>query len=50
MSQPSSLVEAVRVVRQLESALKACRAAPAVEKKKSVNVIGALADSEKIKN
>ena len=48
MSQPSSLVEAVRVVRQLESARKACRAAPAVEKKKSVNVIGASADSEKI--
>ena len=48
MSQPSSLVEAVRVVRQLESARKACRAAPAVEKKKFVNVIGASADSEKI--
>ncbi|KAL9952487.1 hypothetical protein ACROYT_G039751 [Oculina patagonica] len=34
MSQPASLVEAVRVVRRLESARKACQAVPSVEKKK----------------
>lgn len=33
MSQPGSLVEAVRVVRGLESARKACQAVPSVEKK-----------------
>ena len=48
MQQPGSLVEAVRVVRQLESARKACRAAPSVEKKKSLNVVGASSDGERI--
>ena len=33
VSQPSSLVEAVCVVRHLESARKACRAVPAVEQR-----------------
>ena len=42
MNQP----EAVRIVRQMESALKACRAAPALEKKKTV--VGATAGDEKI--
>ena len=35
VSQPGSLVEAVRVDRRLESASKACQAVPSVEKKKS---------------
>ena len=48
MSQPASLVEAVRVVRRLESARKACQAVPSVEKKKSVNVVSASADGDKI--
>ena len=48
VSQRESLVKAVRVVRRLESARKACQAAPAVEKKKSVNVVSASAESEKI--
>ena len=48
MQQPGSLVEAVRVVCQLESARKACRAAPSVEKKKSLNVVGASSDGERI--
>lgn len=48
MSQPESLVKAVRVVRRLESARKACQAVPAVEKKTSVNVVSASAESEKI--
>ena len=34
MSQLESLVEAVRVLRRLESARKACQAVPSVEKKK----------------
>ena len=33
ISQSGSLVEAVRVVRQLESVRKACQAAPSIEKK-----------------
>ena len=36
MSQPASLVEAVRVVRRLESARKACQAVPSVEIKEKV--------------
>lgn len=48
MNQPASLAEAVRVVRQLESAHKACRAAPTLEKTKSANVVGATAGDEKI--
>ena len=51
MSQPASLVEAVRavrVVRQLESARKACQSVPSVEKKKSVNAVSASADGDNI--
>ena len=48
ISQPGSLVEAVRVVRQLESARKACQAAPSVEKKQSVSVVSASAGNERI--
>ena len=47
MSQPESLVEAVRVVRRLESARKACQAVPSAEKKKSVNAVSGSAESEK---
>ena len=43
MSQQASLVEAVRVVRRLESARNAFQAVPSVEKKKSVNVASASA-------
>lgn len=45
MSQPGSLVEAVR---RLESARKACQAVPSVEKKKSVDAVSGSAGSEKI--
>lgn len=48
MSQPGSLVEAVRVVRRLESARKAYQAVPSVEKKKSVDAVSGSAGSEKI--
>ena len=48
ISQPPLLVEAVRVVRRLESARKACQAVPSVEKKKSLNVVSASADGDKI--
>ncbi|KAL9985583.1 hypothetical protein ACROYT_G008005 [Oculina patagonica] len=48
MSQPASLVTAVRVVRRLESARKVFQAVPSVEKKKSVNVVSASADGDKI--
>ena len=48
MSQPKSLVEAVRVVRRLESARKACQAVPSAEKKKSVNAVSGSAESEKV--
>ena len=48
LSQPASLVEAVRVVRQLESARKACQSVPSVEKKKPVNAVSASADGDKI--
>ena len=41
-------MEAVRVVSRLESARKACQAVPSVEKKKSVNVVSASADGDKI--
>jgi len=41
ISQPASLVVAVRVVRRLESARKACQVVPSVEKKKSLNVVSA---------
>ena len=40
MSTPASLVEAVRVVRRLESARKACQAVPSVEKKRKVGERG----------
>lgn len=46
-SQPASLVEAVHVVRRLESVRKACQAVPSVEKKKSVNVLSASVDGDK---
>ena len=39
MSQPASLVEAVRVVHQLESARKACQSASTSGRKKSLNVV-----------
>ena len=48
MNQLALLAEAVRVVRRLESARKTCRAAPTLEKKKSVNVVGATAGDKKI--
>ena len=44
----SSLVKAIRVVRRLESTRKACQALPSVEKKKSLNVVSASADDDKI--
>ena len=47
-SQPRSLVEAVCTVHQLESAHKACPVVASVEKKKSVNVVSASADSENL--
>ena len=50
LSQPASLVEAVRVVHRLESARKACQAVPSVEKKKSLNVASASVDGDKISN
>ena len=50
MSRPASLVEVVRVVRQLDSARKACQSVPSVEKKKSVNAVSASADGDKISN
>lgn len=46
MNQPGSLVEAVRVVCQLETTRKACPAVPSVEK--SVNAVSASVDGEKI--
>ena len=48
MSQPESLVEAVHVVRRLESAGKACQALLSAEKKKSVNAVNGSAESEKV--
>jgi len=39
MSQP----DAVRVVRRLESAFRACQAVPSAEKKKSVNAMNGSA-------
>ena len=48
ISQPGSLVETVRVVRQLESTRKACQAAPSVEKKQSVSVVSTSAGNERI--
>ena len=42
------LVEAVCVVHRSESAHKACQAVASAEKKKSVNVVSASAESEKI--
>jgi len=48
MSQLDSLVETVRVVHRSESAHKACQAVAFVEKKKSVNVVSASAEREKI--
>ena len=48
MSQPESLVKAVRAVRRLESACKACQAVPSTEKKKSVNAVSGSAESEKV--
>lgn len=47
-SQPGTFVEATLVVRQLESACKACRAVPSIEMKKAANVVSASADGEKI--
>ena len=40
-------MEAVCIVHRLESAHKACQVVASVEKKKSVNVVRASADSEK---
>ena len=48
MGQLESLVEAVHVVRRLESACKACQAVPSPEKKKSVNAVSGSAESEKV--
>ena len=48
ISQPGSLVETVRVVRQLESTRKACQAAPSDEKKQSVSVVSTSAGNERI--
>ena len=48
ISQPGSLVETVRVVRQLESTCKACQAAPSVEKKQSLSVVSTSAGNERI--
>ena len=48
ISQPESLVEAVRVVRRLESARKACQAVPSAERKKSVNAVSGSAESENV--
>ena len=48
MSQPESLVEAVRVVRRLESACKACKDVPSAEQKKSVNAVSGSAENEKV--
>ena len=48
ISQPGSLVDAARVVRQLESARKACQSAPSVDKKKSVNLVNSSMDNQKI--
>jgi len=48
MTQLESLVKAVCGVCQLEGAHKACQAVASVEKKKSVNVVSALAESEDI--
>ena len=47
MSQPDSLVEAVRVVRRLESAHKACQAVPSAQNK-SANAVSGSAESEKV--
>lgn len=41
-------MEAVGVVRQLESAHKACQAVLSAEKKKSVNAVSGSAESEKV--
>ena len=41
-------MEAVCAVHRLESAHKACQVVASVEKRKSVNVVSASADSEKI--
>ena len=46
ISQPGSLVEAVRVVRQFESARKACEATPSVEKKQSASVVSTPAGND----
>ena len=48
MSQPESLVEAVGVVRRLESARKACQAVESAEKKKSVNAVSGSVESENV--
>ena len=45
--QPASLLEAIRVVRRVESARKACQVVPSVEKKKSVNVVSASTNGNK---
>ena len=47
-TQPESLVEAVCAVHQSESAHKACQVVASVEKKKSVNVMSASGEGEKI--
>ena len=44
MSQP----EAVRAVRRLESACRACQAVPSAEKKKSVDAMNGSAESEEV--
>ena len=48
MSQLESPVEGVQVVRQLESARKACQALPSAEKRKSVNAVSGSAENEKV--
>ena len=48
MSQPGSLAEAIRVVRQLESAHKACKTTPQGGKHKSLNAVASSSADEKV--
>ena len=48
LSQPGALVDAVRTVRHLESARKACRAVPSGNKNKSVSVVTSSVENQKI--
>lgn len=46
VSQPTSIAEAVRLVRRLESARKACQAQNPVEKRKTVNAVNTVAEDK----